>query len=118
VVCNHPAVNDAQRVASVRKTATATLSQTIKVAVQMSVVPALLLVCSLWHLLMSLPSPLAAREAQQQAPLSAVAQLDTRPSEVVLCITGFLGWWASSVYMLWACLGLALTRLASIGMGD
>jgi hypothetical protein len=100
---------DAVKASKIKSTATCTLSRLMKVACEVSYVPVVLLVCGLTHLLMARPSQLALSGAV------AAAAVDKAPSALMCCITGFLGWWASLVYVGWASVGLLMARLHAGG---
>ena len=106
VVTRNPVVPDDLKAKSVKNVTTVTLSQASKVCVQLLVVPVTLLACGLGYLLMAFPSPLAAASPFAQ-------EWDKRPSDMVMSVAGFIGWWASSVYMLWASLGVLLAKVGA-----
>jgi len=83
-----------------------TLAHTVKVAVQLSVVPALLLVCSIIYLLMAFPLPEELHSRQ-------TSEWDKKPSVLFECMSGFVGWWVSVTYLSWGSLGVLLGRLKS-----
>lgn len=107
VITKNPAASDELKAKSVKHVTQVTLSQASKVCIQLLVVPTILMASGFGYLLMAYPSPLAA-----DSPFAN--EWDRRPSEMLMSMAGFIGWWSSTVYMLWASLG---TLLAKVGAG-
>lgn len=111
VVTRNPTVPDDMKAKSVKRVTQVTLSQASKVCLQLLFVPALMLSSSLGYLLLSFTSPLAAT-----SPFAT--QWDKQPSRMMWCAGGFIGWWSSTVFMVWASLGGLLSRLHSAALSS
>lgn len=106
IVTRNPAASDELTAKSVKRVAQVTLSQASKVSLQLLLVPAILMTSALGYLLMSFASPLVA-----DSPYAT--EWDKRPSEMLMSVTGFVGWWSCSMYMFWASIGTLLARVHS-----
>lgn len=87
-----------------RQTSQLTVVQTCKAAMQLSFVPLIMMLCAFLYILTAFPSP---RTVTENHPWGS-----EEPAALYPCCTGFIGWWASSVYIGWASLGVLMARLA------
>eukprot|EP00775_Hariotina_reticulata_P003634 gene3634-3895_t len=106
VIQNNPQFSDATKEDLMKRHIQITLAHTVKVALQLSVVPVLLLVSSIIYLLMAFPLP-------EDLHSKRVSEWDKKPSVLFECVPGFVGWWTSVAYLSWASLGVLLGRLKS-----
>lgn len=111
VVTKNPGVSEDTVQKSVKRVAQVTLSQASKVCLQLLFVPALMMTGALGYLLLSFVSPLA--ETSPHAN-----EWDKKPSVMLMCLGGFVGWWSSTVFMFWAGLGVLLSRLHSAALAS
>lgn len=108
VITKNPSVSDELQSKSVKHASQVTLSQASKVCIQLAVVPALMMASALGYLMLAYPSPLAA-----ESPFAK--EWDKWPSEMMMSVAGFIGWWSSTVYMVWASLGALLAKVGAGG---
>ncbi|WIA08801.1 hypothetical protein OEZ86_011380 [Tetradesmus obliquus] len=110
IIQNMSVLDAASRTALLKRQFSRTLSELCKVALQLAFVPTLLLLCGCLHMLMAYPSPLAADH-----PKASI--WDKQPSVLFQTLAGFLGWWACGSLVVWAVIGVVLTR-AQGGLAD
>jgi hypothetical protein len=111
VVTKNPAASDELAAKSVKRVVKITLSQASKVCIQLLVVPAFSVTSAMGYLLLSFASPLAA-----DSPVAL--EWDKKPSATLMCVAGFVGWWSSAVFMLWAGVGTLLARMHSAALAS
>lgn len=119
ILHDNPAVSDSLKASQVKRSVQITLSQIAKVAVQLSFVPVLLLVCGLSYVLAIVPGgPQLQGLSKASADTAGGIAAAVKSPEYVLCLMGFAGWWGSTVYMLWTGVGLVLSRAAALGVTE
>jgi hypothetical protein len=108
-IITHMALDPVIKSGLTKRQLSGTLAELCKVALQLTFLPSLLLLCGSLHMLMAFPSPLAATHPK-------ATQWDKEPSVLYQTVAGFLGWWATAAYVGWATIGVVLSR-AQGGIG-
>lgn len=102
LIAHTAGIADGVKAEATKRTTSVVLSQAVKVAMQMSFAPVLLLSCGVMQLLASVERP----------PTSpAASSWDKQPSALFHCVAGFVGCWTCVAYAGWGSVGVLLTRL-------